>query len=174
MPAEFLDVDRLFEVFARYEIEYIIVGGVAGVLAGSPIVTQDLDVVCNPSAENNLRLLEALKEIRAYYWDPAGRHIEPNLRKVETFKMHLLVTDFGRLDILRSIGAGLTYRDLLSRSYEYDVEGIRLRAIDLETLIETKEHANRPKDQYALPFLRQLLEMKTSRDSAQDERRNIR
>lgn len=32
-----------------------------------------------------------------------------------------------------------------------------MRVLDLETIIETKEHADRPKDRYQLLFLRQLL-----------------
>ncbi len=38
-----------------------------------------------------------------------------------------------------------------------EVDELRVRVLDLATIIETKEHADRPKDRYQLLFLRQLL-----------------
>ena len=49
-----------------------------------------------------------------------------------------------------------TDEDLIGRTSELDVAGIAVRALDLDAIIETKEHADRPKDRYQLPFLRQL------------------
>jgi hypothetical protein len=37
-------LDRLVELFARHEIEYVIVGGQAEALFGSPRVTYDTDI----------------------------------------------------------------------------------------------------------------------------------
>ena len=41
----------------------------------------------------------------------------------------------------------------------YDLGELLVRAIDLKTLIASKEHADRAKDRYSLPFLRELLRM---------------
>jgi hypothetical protein len=73
--------------------------------------------------------------------------------------VNLLKTTKGDLDLLRTIGPELEYGDLLSRSVVYDLGELSVRAIDLETLITSKEHADRAKDRYALPFLRELLRM---------------
>jgi len=51
---------------------------------------------------------------------------------------------------------------LLDRSFEYEVAELRLRVLDLETVIETKELANRDKDRAVLPILRRTLEFKRS------------
>ena len=37
------------------------------------------------------------------------------------------------------------------------VAGTRLHVLQLDAIIETKEQADRPKDRYQLPYLRQLL-----------------
>lgn len=76
------------------------------------------------------------------------------------YRINLLRTRLGDLDLLRSIGHDLGYHELLSRSLEHEVEGLWVRAIDLETLIEAKRVANRPKDHYALLFLQELLRLK--------------
>lgn len=138
-------------------VDFIIVGGVAATLAGSPLTTRDLDLVYETGRENIDRLLEVLQRIDARYKDPAGRRIVPDPSKLSEIKVNLLSTSLGDLDLLRHIGDGLDYPALVSRSVAYDLDGLTVRAIDLATLIEAKELADRPKDRYALPFLRALL-----------------
>ncbi len=81
--------------------------------------------------------------------------------KLESFRLNLLITDLGDLDVLPAIGRDLDYGCLLERSVEYEVSDLRVRAIDLPTLIEAKEFANRPKDRHALLFLRETLAQKS-------------
>lgn len=157
MPTE-LRFDEVLRVLTRNEVEFIVVGGVAAILQGSPLATEDIDVVYLASEENNLRLVQALGELNAHYLDPAGRHIEPDVSRLASMKMHLLKTNCGRVDVLRTVGQDLVYRDLVARSRILDIAELRVRVLGLEAIIETKEHADRPKDRYQLPFLRQLLE----------------
>jgi len=152
-----LRFDEVLRVLTRNEVEFIVVGGVAAILQGSPLTTEDVDVVYLSSEQNNTRLAKALGELRAYYFDPAGRHIEPDVSRLASMRMHLLKTSCGRVDVLRTVGKDLAYHDLVERSRELDVAEFRVRALDLEAIIETKEHADRPKDRYQLLFLRQLL-----------------
>ena len=137
-------------------VDFIIVGGVAATLAGSPLTTRDLDLVYAIDQQNIDRLLEVLQRIDARYKDPAGRRIVPDASKLAAIKVNLLQTNLGDLDLLRAIGDGQDYPALLPRSVAYDLDGMVVRAIDLATLISAKEFADRPKDRYALPFLRAL------------------
>ncbi len=152
-----LQFDEVLRVLTRNDVEFIVVGGVAAILQGSPLTTEDIDVVYMPSEDNNLRLAKALAELEAVYYDPAGRRFEPDASRLATLKMHLLRTRCGRVDVLRTVGDGLGYQDLVERSRMFDVEDFRVRVLDLETIIQTKEHADRPKDRHQLLFLRQLL-----------------
>jgi hypothetical protein len=133
---------------------------VAAQLEGAPILTLDLDVVYEKSASNLDRLLAALREIEARYRDPAGRHIEPDLAKLETLRRHLLLTNLGALDVLGEIGNGLTYQDLEKRTVSYQLGDVVVRVLELAVVIETKEYANRDKDRAVLPVLRQTLAIK--------------
>jgi hypothetical protein len=150
----------LLRILLRHGVDFFVVGGVAAQLEGAPILTLDLDVLYDKTPANLIRLLSALREIKARYRDPAGRHIEPDMTKLETLRMHLLLTDLGALDILSSIGDGLTYHDLLGRTAIYELGQDRVRVLELAAVIETKEHANRDKDRAVLPVLRQTLAMK--------------
>jgi hypothetical protein len=152
-----LRFDEVLRILIRNEVQFIVVGGVAAILQGSPLTTEDVDVVYLSSEQNNLCLARALGELEAYYFDPAGRHIEPNASRLASMRVHLLNTNCGRVDVLRTVGKDLAYSDLVERSRVLEVAELRVRVLDLETIIETKEHADRPKDRYQLLFLRQLL-----------------
>jgi hypothetical protein len=150
----------LLRVLLRHGIEFLVVGGVAAQLEGAPILTLDLDILYDKSPQNVERLLAALRELKARYRDPAGRHIEPDREKLETLRMHLLLTELGALDLLGEIGKGLIFNDLAGRTIAYEIGEARVRVLELAAVIETKEHANRAKDRAVLPVLRQTLAMK--------------
>jgi hypothetical protein len=150
----------------HHQVAFCVVGGVAAQLAGAPILTLDLDILYEKTPENLRRLLLLLKDIHARYRDPAGRHIEPDLSRLETMKLHLLLTDLGALDLLATIGPNQTYQDLLSRTEVYNLDGLDVRVLDLVSVIETKEYANRDKDRAVLPVLRQTLALKPDRSGA--------
>lgn len=152
----------MLEVLVRHRVDFIVVGGVAAIVHGSPLMTGDLDILHDPKPENIPRVLAALLEMNAIYRDPAGRRIPPDEYKLSTFRMNLMKTDLGPLDILRSIGSGLSYSDLLARSEEFVIAGFQVRVLNLEAIIESKEYADRPKDRIAIPYLREILEMKKS------------
>ena len=157
---------QLLAVLTRHRVELIIVGGVAALLEGAPILTLDLDVVPRQTEDNLDRLLEALQELQARYRDPAGRLIRPDADRLRTNRIHLLATDLGALDILKDLGEGFSYEDLQERTHEYELAGLRVRALDLRTLIEVKERVNRDKDRAVLPTLRRTLEEKEARHPA--------
>src|SRR5436305_4610311 len=121
----------LLRVLLRHEVEFFVVGGVAAQLEGAPILTFDLDVLYDRAPENLARLLAALRELKARYRDPAGRHIEPDAAKLATLRMHLLLTELGALDVLGSIGNGLTYGDLVDRTIAFELGGARVRVLEL-------------------------------------------
>lgn len=150
----------LLRVLLRHSVDFFVVGGVAAQLEGAPILTLDLDVLFDKAPENLGRLLAALREIKARYRDPAGRHIEPDMSKLETMRMHLLLTELGALDVLSAIGVGLTYQDLAGRTILYELGEMQVRVLKLDAVIESKEQANRDKDRAVLPVLRQTLAMK--------------
>ncbi len=78
--------------------------------------------------------------------------------------MHLLETDLGDFDVLAVVAGDLTYADLVDRTVEYEIGGFSVQALNVGALIETKEYANRPKDQPTLMFLRQILDMQEPSD----------
>lgn len=66
------NVKETLTALAQHEVSFIVVGGVAAVLAGAPISTFDLDIVHERSPSNAARLLSALTQMEARYRDPGG------------------------------------------------------------------------------------------------------
>ena len=68
-------------------------------------------------------------------------------------------TDAGPLDVLRELpvaGGRRTFDELVQRSTDVDVSGVVIKLASLDDIIDSKTHANRPKDREALPELRRL------------------
>lgn len=150
----FADVIRRL---ARNDVEFIVVGMMAGVLRGAPVMTADLDIVHRRSPENVSRLLRVLADLDAMY-----RHDSRRLRPGESHLLspghQLLTTTCGDLDCLGTVGEGQSYEDLLARAPKLDLgDSLAVHVIELATLIELKEKAGRPKDLAALPVLRATL-----------------
>jgi hypothetical protein len=155
----------ILETLARHQVEHIVVGGVAAILEGAPISTFDLDIVPDPAPENRTRLLAAVRELEARYLDPAGRHLVPDETKLATLRLHQLITKAGPLDVLATIGEAMTSEHLAGRTHERIVGNLRVRCLNLDAVIESKEQANRDKDRAALPILRRTLELKRTSGS---------
>jgi hypothetical protein len=139
-----------------YQVEFIVVGGVAAVLTGAPVNTFDLDVVHSRTPENLTRLVKALRELDARY-----RHrpeFRPDESHLATNGHQLLKTRFRFLDVLGAIGSGRTYTDLLPHTELVELSPeLRIRVLDLETQIAVKEETGGEKDIAVLPVLRRTL-----------------
>ena len=143
----------------KHDVEFIIVGGVCGVLHGAPVATFDLDLVHSRTPENVKRLLSALEELDARYRDPGGRLIRPTAANLSSSGHHLLVTKGGPLDVLGEIGRRRGYRELLADTVRIAVsKDLQVRALTLEALIREKEGLAREKDLAVLAILRKTAE----------------
>lgn len=154
------DFLALLKVLAAHKVDFIVVGGVCGVLHGAPISTFDLDVVHSRAADNIERLLESLRELGAYYRGQAGRRIIPDRSHLASPGHQLLMTTAGPLDLLGALTHDRGYNDLLEHTTDVAVGETRVRILDLPTLIETKQAVGRDKDKAVLAVLRQTLEEK--------------
>jgi predicted nucleotidyltransferase len=139
---------RLVEILrtlCSHGAEFIVVGGMAAVIGGAPVVTRDVDVLRERSPANVERLLAALAELDAVFRDDDRR-----LRPRDSYLCgpgHLLLqTRFGPLDLLGTIEEDTTYQDVLEQSYHVDLGGFEVRALSLERLLVVKRKLGRPKD----------------------------
>jgi hypothetical protein len=154
-----LQYRSLLQTLNEHAIDYIVVGGVGAALHGASISTLDLDVVYSVEADNLKRLVSALEELDAVYRAEPDRNLMPKVAHLAAGGHNLLITRFGPLDVLGSVGNGRTYQDLGPHSTPTDLGGgLVVPILDLETLIAIKEEVGGEKDLAVLPILRRTLE----------------
>ncbi len=153
------DFRALLRCLLEAQVEFILVGGIAGIVHGAARATFDIDVVYARAAENLDRLVRALTPAKPYLRGaPAGL---PFVFDAETIRRGLnftLETSLGDIDLLGEITGGGTYDDLAPATIEVDLFGFRCRAVTLGTLIQLKRAAGRPKDLEAVAELEAIAE----------------
>jgi predicted nucleotidyltransferase len=75
-----------------------------------------------------------------------------------------MTTSLGRLDALGSIHDRRGYEELIEHTDVIDLDGVELRVIDLETLIEIKASTGRAKDRLVVPILLELARIRAEQD----------
>lgn len=151
------DLAELLRRLARGEVACILVGGMAGVMRGAPVVTSDIDVVHLRRKNNVERLLRVLSDLDAVY-----RQDERRLRPSESHLMgpghQLLTTRLGPIDLLGSLD-GEDYEQLEASSSPMALGGdLTIKVLELEKLIELKRRTGRAKDIAVLPVLEATLD----------------
>ena len=146
------------------KVDYVVVGGLASVLLGSPLPTEDIDVVPDRSAANLVRLATALRRMHAKIrteGDPVATPIDAEFLANMPFMLNL-VTDFGILDLtFEPSGVLRGYHDWNAQaSSEEMADGVVIRVASLDDIIDSKRAADREKDRRALPYLESLRELR--------------
>jgi hypothetical protein len=148
MKKDFLN---LLERLAQTGVDFVIVGGFAGVVHGCTYVTQDIDVCCDFSVENLLRLQQALSELHPVHrMTPGRKKLELTKDNCSTFHNLYLDTDIGQLDCLSFIDGVGDFERLKKASVLVKVEDIQIKVLSLDALIESKKALNRPRDKEAV------------------------
>jgi hypothetical protein len=141
------------------DVRYVLVGGFAGTVLGSPRTTIDLDVVYARDPDNLARVVRALEPLSPYLRGaPPGLPFRLDLATLERGLNFTLTTTLGDLDLLGEVAGGGTYEQLLPNTYVVRVFDTDLRVVTLPQLIRLKRAAGRPKDLEALAELEALLE----------------
>jgi hypothetical protein len=165
MPATsepLFDPKPLLRVLQEHDVAFVVVGLVAAVAQGAPTPTLDLDVTPARTPENYARLAAALRELDARLRLPDGTGLEfpidPAYLAGNT--SWTLITRFGVLDLVFLPAGTRGYDDLRRHAVQVDLGGEKpVLVASLGDVIRMKEAASRPKDQAALPALRQTLEI---------------
>ncbi len=156
------DPVRICEILNDEAVDYVIVGGFASVVHGSPLPTRDIDVVPSRRSDNLERLAQALRRMNAMIRtdrEPVPVLIDGPFLEAMPLMLNL-VTDFGDLDLTFAPSGPLGgFDEWNANALVVEVsEGTSVAIAALDDIIESKRAANRLKDQMALPYLESLRE----------------
>jgi hypothetical protein len=147
----------------EHGVEFVIIGGVCGVLHGVPLVTFDLDVCCPFSIENLRRVESALKGLHPSHRLAANKlSLELTDGLAARLKNLYLQTDLGKLDCLSEVTGLGDYQAVLKRSVLHATSYGEFRILNLDALIVAKEAVGRERDLAAVRLLRAIKEKRQS------------
>lgn len=156
-------LSQLLERLADSGVDFVVVGGFAGVLHGSALVTRDLDVCALLTPENIERLRISLNDLNPLHrMTPQRLSFLQNPRPGETVNNLYLETDWGVVDILSSILGLDGFETLKTNAEWFEIGGRKCRLISLADLIRAKEAMGREKDLLAAKELRAIAEKRAS------------
>lgn len=144
----------LLTLLDDYDVEFVVIGGVAASALGSPLVTSDLDICYARHEENLRRLANALQEVHARLRGaPDDVPFQLDAETIYRGDHFTFQTDIGPLDILGTPAGTTGFEELSANAILIDLDGLRIPISSLEDLVRMKEAAGRPKDRIALENL---------------------
>jgi hypothetical protein len=143
------------------KVEFVIIGGVCGVLHGASLVTLDLDICCPFTRENFRRIEAAVMDLHPRHRLTTNKlPLELTDHLCDTLKNLYLNTDLGDLDCLSEVSGVGDYQQVLQRSVPHSMSYGEFRMLNLDALIVAKSTIGREKDLSAVKLLKAIKERK--------------
>jgi hypothetical protein len=140
--------EPLLQALDRQGVDFVLVGGLAGLAHGSSYPTYDLDIAYSRDPQNLRRLVDALREIGVTLRGaPADLPFQLEVETLANGANFTFDTAYGSFDILGDVAGMKSYDELRRDSELEDVFGMQVRIASLDHLIAMKRAANRAKDQ---------------------------
>lgn len=175
LPAKAPELRELLEPLVRHGVDFVLIGGMAGIAHGSVLPSYDLDVLYARNRANVGRLVAALEEIGVRLRGaPEDLPFQLEARTIENGANFTFVTPFGDLDVLADAAGMPPYEDLLAAAEELDMWGIPVRVASIDHLIAMKRAANRNKDKLMVDEYIVLADekKKRAREEAEKEKKS--
>jgi hypothetical protein len=144
----------------HHQVRFMIIGGVAGRLWGSPTMTNDIEICYAPDPDNPERRAAALRELHARL-----RGVDDEVQvlldaaTLANSQNFTFTTDRGPLDILGLPSGVKDFEELAVNAVAFDLGGdVIVDVCDLDDLIRMKRAAGRPKDRIELEILSAVRE----------------
>ena len=166
-----LDPAPILTALHQHEVDFVVIGGLAGLAHGSRYPTDDTDVAYARAMENLERLAMALRELEASLRGaPPDVPLVLDARTLANGANFTFDTRFGPFDILGDAAGAPKYETLREDGVETTLFGVRVRVASLDHLIAMKEAAGRPRDLLAASEYRVISdELRRPRDGGAPE-----
>jgi len=165
VPREFRP-KSILDALVAHGVDFVLIGGLAGVARGSAYPTFDVDIAYGRDRENLERLAAALQQLGATLRGALAD--VPFLLDAETIARgaHFTFdTRYGSVDVLTDPDGAPPYDRLVAAGEAVEVEGVLVRVASLDHLIAMKEAAGRTKDKLMATEYRVLSdELRAPRD----------
>ncbi len=147
------DFEDMLSLFAKFDVRYLIVGGLAFIFHAKPRFTKDIDLWIDPASDNVARVNQALTE----FGSPSSIDAE------NPDEILQLGNAPHRIDILRDV-VELDFGLAWDRRIEGRYGKAPANWIDLDSLIEIKSAIDHPRHREDARVLRMVRDLRRSSD----------
>lgn len=138
-------------------VRFVLIGGFAAVIRGSPMITGDLDICYARDDANLERLAGALGELGARLRGaPPDVPFRLDTRTLKAGDHFTFATSVGPVDCLGTPAGTDGFSDLDASATEEELDGLAVRVASIDDLIRMKRAAGRPQDLIAIEWLSAL------------------
>jgi len=158
-----LDAARILRALVAAGVDFVVIGGIAAVLHGSPRNTFDLDVCFANTPANREALANALTKLGAQLRGVTDDvPFVPDAATLRRIEMLTLTTKAGDFDLLARPAGAPRFSTLRNRADRYDLGGYTVPVARVEDLIAMKQAAGRAKDLADIAELETILRLRAS------------
>jgi len=144
--------------------QFVIVGGFGAVSLGSSLVTRDVDVACDLTPGNLLRVWGTLDGLHPVHrMTPDRLPFTREQAERGDWNNLYLTTDLGQLDLLGEVQGIGGYEQCLANSEPVVISSTEIRVLTLDAMITSKRAMGRPRDLHA------VLELEVVRERRQQK-----
>jgi hypothetical protein len=156
------DPDQILRTLNAHSVRYVVIGGLAGNLRGTPDITYDVDICYARDRDNLERLASALEALGAKLRvanEAEDLPFQLDARTIVLGDSFTFRTTAGPLDILATPSGTNGFADLDAGATDLEVgEGLVVRVASVDDLIRMKRASARTKDRMHLEHLGPLRE----------------
>lgn len=147
LPVKAPEADKLLGPLIAHGVDFVLIGGQAGITHGSSYPSYDLDILYARDHDNVVRLVAALREIGVRLRGaPKGLPFILDSKTIEKGSNFTFITPHGDFDVLADAAGMPSYAELKAAAVEQEVFGHVVKVASLDHLIAMKRAANRTKD----------------------------
>ena len=147
------DFFSLLSKLTEANVDFVIIGGFAGAIYGCTPITQGIEICCDFSVGNLLKLQNAVKDFNPVHrMTPNKIKLELTEQNCKSLKNLYLDTDIGQLDCLSYVQGIGDYETVQKNSTTIK----QFKVLNIDALIESKKALNRPHDKEAVIQLQSI------------------
>jgi hypothetical protein len=142
-----LDAEKILRRLVERGVDFVVIGGIAGVLHGSARNTFDLDI-CFATDDANLAALGDVLTALGARLKGVDENVPfvPEARTLRQVELLTLVTSLGELDVVSRPPGAPAYSELRRNADRYDLGGFNVAVASIDDLLAMKQAAGRAKD----------------------------
>jgi hypothetical protein len=150
-PEQPLEAGPLLQALNGAAVDFVVIGGLAGMAHGSSYPSFDLDIAYARDRPNLERLAWVLAGLDVGLTNaPPDLPFAPDAQTLENGANFTFDTKHGRFDILGHLPGIRDYSDLRAHAVVAPIEGVEVPIASIDHLIAMKRASNRAKDQRML------------------------